>query len=256
MRFLSAVLAVAALMLPAGRRARWREESLALLAEVHGVRRWWFALDTVVKAPVLAGQFRVPVAPPGRWVSVLTGAALIGGSLAVVLAVLLPPAVPEDAAEFLFLLAPCGLAGVVAARSIATARAYGGGLLPYLMAALTIVFAGTGPVAAGLLSVVTGTAAVAVLGAVVPGAWLIGVSAGALRRRTSPAGLAVSGLLAGAGLLGVLVGLQLVTHVPAIRQPASALTAVSVFVLVPAWMVWSLWTGGRLIRARATQRLI
>lgn len=256
MAVLRIVLAVAALTLPASRRDRWREETLAVLAEVQGVRRWWFALDTAVKAPMLARQLRVPVPPPGRWLSVLTGAALIGASVVMAVAVLFPSAIGEDAAEFLFLCAPCGMAGVVAARSVATARSYGGGPVPYLMAVVVTVFAGTGPIAAGALSVVTGVAAIAMIGAVVPGVWLIGVSAAALVRRTSPAALAVSGALTGAGLLGVLLGLQLVTHVAAIRQPASALTATSLLVLIPAWTVWSTWTAARLIRGRSAQRLV
>ncbi|WP_229071012.1 hypothetical protein [Actinoplanes sp. DH11] len=256
MRILRTLLAVAALTLPAAHRARWREEALAVLADVPGARRWWYALDTVLKVPLLAHQFRTPVAPPRRWLSALTGAALIGTSVLLVAAVLAPPLIGEGAAEFLFLLAPCGLLGVVAVRSFWTAKSYGGGLLPYLIAAFLTVFAGTGPVAAGALSVATDTAAVAMIGAVIPGLWLILISGAALLRHTSPPALAVTGMLCGAGLLAALIGLQLVTHVPALRGPGSALTAMSVMLLVPAWPVWSLWTGVRLIRADTPHRLI
>ncbi|MEU4619310.1 hypothetical protein AB0G04_04915 [Actinoplanes sp. NPDC023801] len=248
MRLLRVVLTFAALALPAGHRARWREESLAVLTAVHGLRRWWFALDMMVKAPLLAGALRRPVTPPGRWLSVLAGAGLIATSVTAVAALALPPVIGEDAAELLFLLSPCGLLGVVAARSVATARSYGGGPLPYLTAATVTVFAGTGPVAAGALSVATGVTAIAMAGAVVPGLWLLTVNATALARRSGPPALALAGVLAGAGLLGVLVGLQLVTHVPAARGVASPVTALSLALLVPAWTVWSLWNGMRLIR--------
>ncbi|MEU4419590.1 hypothetical protein AB0F81_03125 [Actinoplanes sp. NPDC024001] len=248
MRLLRGLLALAALILPPAHRPRWREEALALLAEVRGVRRWWFALDTVVKVPVLARQFREPVPPPGRWLSVLTGLGLLGASGAIALAVLAPAGLPEDAAEFLFLMAPCAMVGVVAVRSFWTARSYGGGPLAYLIALLISVFAGTGPVAAGALSVATGFHAIAVAGAFLPGLWLITVSGAALLRRTSPPALALMGVLCGIGLLGVLLGLQL--------WPASPLNGLSVILLVPAWTVWSVWTAARLIRARPQQRLV
>ncbi len=254
MRFLRAVLALAAFTLPPAHRARWREESLAVLMAVHGVRRWWFTVDTVIKVPLLAGQFREPVPPPGRWLSIISGGALIGTSVLAAGALMLPSAIGEDAAEFLFLLAPCGLLGVVAVRATWTARSYGGGLLSYLTAATITVFAGTGPVAAGALSVATGRPVIAILGAFLPGLWLLTVSGAALARRSCPPAQALSGIIAGTGLLGVLVGLQLVTHVPSVRGPASALTALSLALFAPAWTVWSTWTGLRLIRTR--QRLV
>ena len=254
MRVLPALLAVAALVLPPAHRARWREESLAVLAAVHGPRRWWFALDTIVKAPVLAHQLRRPVAAPPRPLAVLTGCALLAASAAAVAALLLPPVIGEDAAELLFLAAPCGLIGVVAVRSFRTARSYGGGPLPHLTATAITVFAGTGPIAAGALSALTGTTAVAVAGATVPGLWLLAVSIIALRRRTGPVALAVCGAVCGAALTGVLLGVQLVTHVPAARGAASALTVLSLVTLVPTWTAWSVWTGLRLIRAR--QRVV
>ena len=254
MRFLRAVLALAAIMLPPAHRARWREESLAVLMAVRGIRRWRFAVDTVVKAPLLAGQLREPVPPPGRWLSALSGGVLIGTSLLAAGALTVPSAIGEDAAEFLFLLAPCGLLGVVAVHATWMARSYGGGLLPYVSAVTITVFAGTGPVAAGALSVATGWAAIAILGAVLPGLWLLTVSAAALARRSCSPAQALSGIIAGTGLLGILLGLQLVTHVPSFRGPASTLTALSLVLFVPAWTIWSTWTGLRLIRAR--QRLV
>ena len=256
MRVLRFVLTVAALILPAAHRARWREESLAVLADVHGTRRWWFALDTIIKAPMLARQFRTPVPAPGRWVSVLTGTALIGASVAMVAAVLLTDLLGEDAAEFLFAMTPCGLIGIVAARSFHSARSYGGGPVPYLLATLITVFAGTGPLAAGLLAVATGVPAIALVGAVLPGLWLIAVSVAALVRRTSPPTLALIGTLCGVGLIGLLLGVFLVSYLPELRGPASVLTVLSIVLLMPGWTVWSTWTGARLIRARAPQRLV
>jgi hypothetical protein len=250
MRVLKAVLRLAAITLPPTRRARWQEESLAMLAGVHGARRWWFAADMAVKAPLLAVQVREPAPPPRRWLSVVTGCALIGTSAVAVAALALASVIGEDAAEFLFLTAPAGLLGVVAIRSVRTARSYGGGLLPYLIALLVTVFAGTGPVASGALSVATGTPAVALLGAAVPGLWLLAVNALAMRRRTGPAALSATGLAAGAGLIGTLISVQLMSHVPAAQPAASAASALSLLVLAPTWTVWSVWTGLRLISAR------
>lgn len=256
MRTLRVLLALAAFVLPPTHRARWREELLALLSEVRGPRRWWYAADTAAKVPLLAMQLRTAVPAPTRWVSALSGGALLAASVALAAALLLPARIGEDAAEFLFLMAPCGLLVVVAVRSVRTARSYGGSVLAYLTAVLVTVFAGTGPVAAGYLSVVTGITAIAVVGAVVPGLWLVTVNVLALIRRHGPVLLAVTGVVAGAGLLGVLLGLQLTTHVPAVRGIASAISVLSLAALVPTWPVWSLWTGLRLIQGRTQQGVV
>ncbi|MDG4770943.1 hypothetical protein [Solwaraspora sp. WMMD792] len=255
MRLLRALLALTAFVLPPTHRSRWREESLAVLIEVHGPRRWRYAADTIVKVPLLAVQFRTSVPAPTRWLSALGGCALIATSAVAVTALALPSS-SEDAAEFLLLTAPSGLLIVVAVRSFRTARAYGGGVLPYLLAVLVTVFAGTGPVAAGWLSVVTGIAAVAVVGAVVPGLWLVAVNSAALIRRGGPVILAATGIVAGVGLVGVLLGLQLLTHAPTASGFASTISFVSLALLVLAWPVWSFWTGLRLIRGRTQQGII
>jgi hypothetical protein len=90
---------------------------------------------------------------------------------------------------------------------------------------------------------------IAVLGALVPGAWLATVSGVALARRTAPPVLSAFGVATGAGLTGVLFGLQLLSYVPA----ASAITAAGAFLLIPSYLTWATWTGARLIRGRARQ---
>jgi hypothetical protein len=256
MRVLTALLAVASLMLPSAHRARWREEAGALLFEVHGRRRWWFALDTVLKAPVLAWCHRVAEPPPPeppRVVAALTGVGLIATSVLAVTAVVLAPALGEPAAEFLFLTSPCGLLGFVAVRGFRRARHHGGGIGRYTVATLVSVFAGTGPVAAGALSVVAGAPMIAVLGAVVPGAWLATVSVTALTRQSWPRPLCLLGLAAGASLVGVLVGVQVLSHVPVARPAASGMTVLSTMLLIPSYLAWSTWTGIRLLLGRARQ---
>ncbi|GAA4976383.1 hypothetical protein [Actinoplanes utahensis] len=256
MRFLTTVLAVASLILPPPHRARWREESAGLLIEVRGVRRWWFALDIVLKAPVLAWCHRVaepPLPQPGRVVAALTGAGLLvmpllGGS-----AILFASALGEGAAEFLFLVSPFGMFGFVAVHTFRRARRHGGGLPRYTGAALLSIFAGTGPVASGALSVAVGVPLIAIAGAVVPGVWLVVASAVSLARRDCPRSLALLGVAGGLGLTGVLAGVQLVSHVPAAAPVASAGTMLSVLLLIPCYLIWSAWTGVRLLRGRTGQ---
>lgn len=256
MRAVTAVLAAASLMLPPAHRARWREEAAALLMEVHGARRWWFTLDTVLKAPVLAWSHRVaePSLPePGRAVAALTGAVLIVAPVLAVAAVVLAPAMGEDAAEFLFLMSPCGLLGFIAVRTFRRARHHGGGLGRYLAAGLVSIFAGTGPVASGALSVALDAPVLAMAGAALPGAWLAAVSTMTLARRNRPRALGLLGLVAGTGLAGVLTGVQVVSHVPAAGVAASLVTALSAMLLIPSYLAWSTWTGVRLLLGRARQ---
>ncbi len=255
-RMLTALLAVASLVLHPAHRARWREEAAALLFEVHGARRWWFALDTVLKAPALAWCHRVDEPPqpqPGRAVAALTGAGLIATSILAVAAVGLAPVLGEPAAEFLFLVSPCGLLGFVVVYTLRRALHRGGGLGRCTRAGLVSAFAGTGPVAAGALSVAVDAPMIAVLGAVVPGGWLAAVSTIGMARRSWPRPLALLGLVAGVGLVGVLVGVQMVAHLPAARPAASAMTALSMVLLVPSYLAWSVWTGIRLVLGRAQQ---
>lgn len=252
MRLLTALLALASLTLPAAHRARWREEAAALLIEVHGARRWWFVVDTVVKVPALAWCYRVlepPLPTPARAVTTLTGAALIAMPVLAVAAILFAPALGEPTAEFLFLLSPCGLFGFVAVRTFRGARHRGGGFRRYTVAALVTAFAGTGPVVAGALSVALDMPVIAVLGAVLPGAWLVAVNATVLARRSCPRPLGLFGIAAGLGLTGVLLGVQLTPYLEA----AAAATAFSLLVLIPSCLVWSTWTGVRLLRGQARQ---
>jgi hypothetical protein len=237
-------------VLPRARRSRWREEALAVLLATTGARRLLFALDTVVKAPVLAWHYRRtdPLPAARRWSAALAGAGLLSAPALILAALVLPPVIGEDAAELLFLGAPGGMLAVVAVRSFRTAVHRGGTATRYAAAAVLTVFAGTGPVAAGALSVAVATPGIAVLGSVVPGAWLLAVCGAALARRQGPAGLAVTGMVAGAALTGVLLGLQLTTQVAGLGGPAGVLTALSFAALVPSYLVWSVWSGVRLLR--------
>ena len=255
-RMLTALLAVASLVLHPAHRARWREETAALLLEVQGARRWWFAFDTVLKAPALAWSHRVaePLQPqPGRAVAALTGVGLIATSILAVVALGLAPVLGEPAAEFLFLVSPGGLLGFVAVHTLRRAMHRGGGIGRYTRAGLVSAFAGTGPIAAGALSVAVDVPMIAVLGAVVPGGWLAAVSTTGLARRTWPRPLALLGLVAGVGLVGVLAGVQIVSHLPAARPAASSVTALSMVLLIPSYLAWSVWTGIRLVLGRAQQ---
>ncbi|GAA0913970.1 hypothetical protein [Virgisporangium aurantiacum] len=77
MEWLKLLLRVAGLALPAPYRQRWLEETLAVLHDVHGWRRWWYAVDTALKAPLLAREYqRGPLLPP-RWLTAFAGAVLV-----------------------------------------------------------------------------------------------------------------------------------------------------------------------------------
>lgn len=247
-RLLSLLLAGASVMLPAPHRARWREEALAVLLEARGLRRWHFALDTVLKAPILAWHHRradprrAARPPASGW----AGAALFGVPVLMIGALALPPVVGEGAAEFLFLIAPCGMLPAVTARSFHDAARRGGGALRYAGAALLSSFAGSGPVAAGALAVATGAPALALAGAAVPGVWLICVNGAALARRQGPAPLTVLGVCAGVGLVGVLSGLQLSLLAPG--PVGASLSMLSLALLAPTYPAWSVWSGIRLLR--------
>ena len=250
-RVLAGLLAVASLVLPRARRACWREEAMAVLLATSGARRLHFALDTVVKVPVLAFHYRRtdPLPPVRRWSAVLAGAGLLSTPVLIVAALALAPVIGEDAAELLFLGAPGGMLAVVAVRSFRSAAHRGGSAGRYAAALVLTVFAGTGPVAAGALSVAVAVPAIALAGSVVPGAWLIVVCGAALARRQGPVALAVAGVLAGAALSGVLLGLQLVTRAPG-AGGVQVLAALSFAVLAPSYLLWSLWSGVRLLRGR------
>lgn len=223
---------------------------MAVLLATSGARRVHYALDTVLKAPVLAWQYgRLDPLPPVRHrVAALAGAGLLSTPVLIIAAVSLPPVIGEDAAELLFLGAPCGMLPIVAVRSFRGAAHRGGTAARYSAAALLTAFAGTGPVAAGALSVAVAAPSIAVVGSVVPGAWLIAVCGAALLRRSGPAALAVLGMVAGAALTGALLGFQLTMHAPGLGGFFQALTVLSFAALLPSYLMWSLWSGARLLR--------
>ncbi|MEU4782340.1 hypothetical protein [Micromonospora sp. NPDC023633] len=81
--------------------------------------RYRYAVDTLVKLPVLAWQQRLaarPAHPPLSWpVSACAGAGLLAVPIVMVATLALTPVLGEDAAEFLFLVSPCGMLPAVAA---------------------------------------------------------------------------------------------------------------------------------------------
>lgn len=249
-RVLAALLAVASVALPQPHRARWREEALAVLLAVRGRRRWYYALDTVLKVPLLAWQHRraEPLGEPARWLTTLAGAGLLSTPVLIVGALAFTPVIGEDAAEFLFLLAPCGMLPAVAARAWRWVAHRGGGPVRHALAVLLTLFAGTGPVAAGALSVALGVPTVALVGSVVPGLWLVVTNGADLRRGRVPAALGGLGATAGVALAGVLLGLQLGLVHPGLSWLALAIGALSFLTLVPSYLAWSVWTGVRLLR--------
>lgn len=247
-RSLEILLRVASRALPAVHRARWQEEALAVLLETRGRRRWRYAWDTVVKAPVLAWHLRQ--ADAGRsspdWGAALAGAGLLAIPVLVLGALALPPLAGEDAAEFLFLIAPAGLLPLVALRSWRSALRRGGGLPRVAGAVVVTIFAGTGPVAAGALSVATGLSWLALPGSLVPGLWLAAVSGLALIRPVGPAALAVTGIVAGAAVTGVLLGLQLM--ILGVSHPVTLLLGMTAMLtLIPSFTLWAAWSGARLL---------
>ncbi|MFB9543700.1 hypothetical protein [Micromonospora sagamiensis] len=252
-RVLAALLVVASVGLPARHRARWREEALAVLLAVRGGRRWRYAVDTVAKVPLLAWQYRRtdPPGEPARWPSIVAGAWLLGTPALLAGAVVAAPVIGEDAAEFFFLLAPSGMLPVVAVRAGRWAVNRGGVAFRCTVVALLAAFAGTGPVAAGALSIALDQPLVALVGSVVPGLWLIATNVADLRRGRQPAALSGLGATAGAALVGLLLGLQLAMLSAGTSRPATALGALSFLLLVPTYAAWSVWTGLRLLRKPA-----
>lgn len=262
-RFLAGVLAVASALLPPGDRARWREEALAVLLDVPTPLRYRYAVDTLVKLPLLAWQQRLGARPAhtplSRPVSAFAGAGLIGVMVTMVAALCLAPLIGEDAAEFLFLLAPFGMLPAVAARSFHRALRHGGGARRHLLAALVTLFAGTGPVAAGVLATGVGAAgadgpsvvAVALVAGLAPGLWLLHTGVEALTRGRGPAALGALAAAAGTGLVGVPVGLHLGVLAPDLRWLSLLISALSLLALVPSFAAWSVWAGLRLLTGRS-----
>jgi hypothetical protein len=254
------VLGMASIVLPRRHRARWREEASAVLMGVSGVRRLWYTLDTVLKVPILARQHRRggPGGVPGRRVSAVVGAALVASALALLVPLLsgAPRALPGEVVLALweplaYLLAMGGLVALVATRSFRAARRRGGGVrYADSGAVLLTVFAGAGPVVVWPLSVGLDLPVVALVGNVLPGAWLAVISALALRRRTGPWPLAVLGTVAGLALMGVLGSAPLAQMMAGQQPLAFTIGHLSTAVAAPAYLVWSGWAGARLLLGR------
>jgi hypothetical protein len=235
------LLRLASAVLPPAHRDRWQEEAAAVLMDVSGWRRFRYTVDTVVKVPVLAWQYREPV----DVVTAAVGGALIASVVAIVSGApaVLPGAGRPDPVAYLLVLG--GLVAVVAARSFRTARRHGGGLTYADSGAVLVTVAvGAGP----LIVAPLGLPVVTLVGTVLPGVWLAVVSATAWRRRTGPRALAVVGVVAGVSLMGVLGTVSLLRLAPGFPvQPAGS---VALAVAAPSYLVWSLWSGVRLLLGR------
>lgn len=247
---IDALIRAGARLLPPGHRDRWREETLGLLADVHGARRWWYAADVLVKLPALRRSLtgRRSLRP------VLAGLAMLGSTALLAGAPALATVIGEDNAEALFLVAPLGLAPAVAMRASA---APGG----RLRTALTVTGCGFGAVIAAVLiglASVTGDplaaalVTAAVLCALAPAGWLITTSVTDLRDRRTPAALSAAGLLAGGGLTLVLLCFGVSLSRGGLPSSMQSLAVLGIAVLLPAYLVWSVWTGVRLLRPATT----
>jgi hypothetical protein len=256
------VLGMASVVLPRGHRARWREEASAVLMDVSRGRRLWYTLDTIVKVPVLAREHRRGrpdnVTLPGRWASAAVGAALLAGALALFLPMLtrVPFALPGAPVlavwePLAYLLVMGGLLALVATRSFRSARQHGGSLTyADSGAVLLTAFVGTGPVVAAPLSTALDLPVVALVGNILPGAWLAAISALALRRHSGPWPLGALGTVAGLALIGVLATLPFRQMMPGQESAALLIGKWSSAVAVPAYLIWSVWAGVRLLRGR------
>jgi hypothetical protein len=253
MRMLSILLRIASATLPREHRQRWREEALAVLLAVSGLRRWRYAFDTVLKAPLLTWQHRRAAHPdaPALWVAVLAGLGLLCVPVLALGSVTVGPFLGPDGVVLVFLLSPVGLLPTIAARSFRTAARGGGGLPRHTFAALVTLAAAAGPVAAGAAAVVTGSPHAGLAGASAPGIWLAYASVSALRRRTVPGHQALLGTLAGTALIVVPIAL----HVGA--QGSTRLTWVTpggmlllAAVLLPTLLGWAVQEGLRTLVGR------
>lgn len=245
-------------LLPAAHRARWREETLALLLAVHGRRRWRYTADVLLKVPLLAWQLRrgsgVGRRSPG---AVFAGAGLLLAAMLVVGAMTLSTVLGEDGAEAMLVLAPLALAPCII-RQVRQS-------VPYQLAAVpVIVCTAFGPVvavavlAAGRLAppglqpllVTVGYAALAG-----PGAWLAVTSAAALRRRAEPPVLHALGLLSGGAF--VLAIAALTWQIRAGGSPPALVGLVmflALFTFLGSFLGWAVWAGLRLMFGAAGQQ--
>ncbi|GAB7051446.1 hypothetical protein [Catenuloplanes indicus] len=239
-------------LLPPAHRDRWREETLGLLHDVRGARRWWYAADVLIKLPALR---RSLTGRPSRLAPALAGAAMLVTTALVAGAPLLATIIGEDSAEALFLLGPLGIAPAVALRAAASGRGP-------LRTALTVTGCGFGAVLAGILVALAGAGGplagvlvvAAVLCALGPAGWLIGTSVADLRAGRVPAGLSAAGLMAGGALTLMLICFGVGLSRGGLPPSMQSLAVLGIAVLVPSYLVWSVWTGVRLLRSPVPAR--
>jgi hypothetical protein len=246
-------------LLPASRRARWREESLALLLDVRGWRRWRYAADLLLKVPVLAWQLHQPAA---RWPTpgaVLSGLGLFLAAFAMLGAYVFSPLLGEQTAETLLLLAPLALAGYIAGQAVRGARRRATAVLVVVFAAfgplVGIGILAASPLAPGWLRPAVAIAGYAALSG--PAAWLTVTSARAIHHRQRPLALHGFGLTAGGAFvlaIAVLPWQLLSNGQPPL--PVLATTVMALLAFLSAFPVWAVWTALRLIiqSARASGR--
>jgi hypothetical protein len=261
MRTLSTLLRIASVALPREHRQRWREEALAVLLAVRGVRRWRYGLDTALKAPLLAWQHQRASHPdaPAPWVAVLAGIGLLCVPVLAVGAVMAGSSLGPDAVVLCVLLSPVGLLPTIAVRSLRTVARAGAGPRRYAFATSVTLAAAAGPVVAGTAAVVTGSTFAALAGASTPGVWLACASVSALRRRTGPVNQALLGALVGTVLavtpIALQVGVQVGAQVGA--QGSTSPNWVTVggtlllgMVLLPTLLSWTVLAGLRTLVGR------
>lgn len=243
MEWLKLLLRVAGLALPAPYRRRWFEETLAVLYDVHGSRRWRYAVDTALKAPLLAREYqRAPLLPP-RWLTAFAGATLVATPILVVGGVYFGGMVGLDLARvdviMLMLLAPLP---AVAVRSFLIATRRGGGVRYAGAAALTAVVA-VGPIGT-FRAAVEEKGDWTVLGAALLGGWLIWVNVAILRRRTGAADQAVLGVIAGVAIV-LLAGAAAVTE-----GMLWGFVLFGILMTIPVLALWCLMAGLRMLVGR------
>jgi hypothetical protein len=205
MEWLKFLLRVASYALPAPYRRRWLEETLAVLYDVYGWRRWWYAVDTALKAPLLAREYQRASAVAPRRLTDLAGATLVATPCLIVGGIFFGGMVGLDLLRVhvivLMLLAPLP---AVAVRSFAIATRRGGGVRYAGAAALTVMVA-VGPIGT-FRAAVEEKGDWTVLGAALLGGWLVWVNAVIVRRRTGAADQAVLGVIAGAAITLLAAG--------------------------------------------------
>jgi hypothetical protein len=239
-------------LLPAGRRARWREESLALLLEVRGPRRWRYAADLLIKVPVLAWQLQLHQ-PAARWPTpgaALSGLSLLLAAFAMLGAFLFSSLLGEQTAEALLLLTPLALAGYITRHTVGRARCRATAVPVVVFGAfgplVGVGILAAGPLAPGWLQPAAAIAGYAALSG--PAAWLTITSAQAIHHRQAPLALHGFGLVAGSAFALAIAWLpwQILSNG---QPPLPVLAAIvlALFAFLSAFPVWAIWTALRLI---------